>query len=163
MVISHKKSFCLNFTLKLLVFSSLGRVQNLPSTEEEGLGEAGKQICAGVISFFPFLKSETSFFLKSLFIFTFWSPWVFGAVSRLSLLAVGRGSSLAAVSGLLPAVPSLAVERGHWVLERQQLRLQALEHGLSRCGPRSRFAACGIFRTRNHTWVPCFGRQILIH
>ena len=106
MVVSHTKSFCLNFTLKLLVFSSLGRAQNLPSTEEEGLGEAGKQICARVISlflsFFFFKFNLLSFFD---FCFTFWLPWFFGAVSR--------GSSQAAAHRLLIAVASLAVERDH--------------------------------------------------
>ena len=59
------RSFCLNFTLKLLVFSSLGRVQNLPSTEKEGLGEAGKQICASHL----FLSVFFFFFKLNLILF----------------------------------------------------------------------------------------------
>ena len=52
--------------------------------------------------FFFFKFNLLSFFD---FCFTFWLPWVFGAVSR--------GSSLAAAHRLLIAVASLAVERDH--------------------------------------------------
>ena len=48
-----------------------------------------------------------------LFIFTFRLLWVFVVASRLSLIAVSRGSSPGAVSRRLIAVASLAVERGH--------------------------------------------------
>ena len=41
---------------------------------------------------------------------------------------------------------------------------QALERRLSSCGARLRYsAACGIFRTRARTCVPCLGRWILNH
>ena len=42
----------------------------------------------------------------------FWAPWVFVAVSELSLVAESWGCFLAAVHKLLTAVASLVVEHG---------------------------------------------------
>ena len=87
-----------------------------------------------------------------LFFYFFWLRWVFVAVRRLPLVAASRGYSSLWCAGFswwyLLLLRSMGSRCAGSVV---------VAHGLS-CS-----TACGIFRTRAQTCVPCIGRWILNH